>query len=151
MDFWYILSKCVLILYLAVCIEKIQVIGEENLIPGPKIIVANHPNLTDGFILPFVIQEKLHFLIQAETFNLPILRCLLTKADQIPVVSGCGWDALNNALDKLSAGKVIVLFPEGKLNHGARLHRGRSGAAVLAIKSGAPINPVGFYVLPKNT
>ena len=151
MDFWYKISKQIIKIYLAICIRKIHVIGEERLKPGPKIIVANHPNLSDGFVLPFVIQEKLHFLIQAETYNLPILRHLLSKADQIPVVRGCGQEALNTALDKLSAGKVIVLFPEGKLNHGKGLHRGRPGAAVLAVKSGAPIVPVGFYVPPENT
>ena len=150
MDPWYRLSKQILRFYLAACIKKIHVIGQENLHPGPKIIVANHPNLTDGFVLPFVIQEKLHFLIQSETFNIPFLRLLLTKADQIPVVRERGREALKTALDKLSTGKVIVIFPEGKLSHGKKLHRGRSGAAVLALMSGAPIIPVGFYIPPEN-
>jgi len=151
MDFWYNLTKQILKGYLAVCIQKIHVKGEENLQPGPKIIAANHPNLSDGFVLPFIIKEKLHFLIQSSTFNMPIIRVLLVHSDQIPVVPGYGHEALNNAIDKLSEGKVIVIFPEGKLNHGEKLRRGRSGVAILALKSGAPIVPVGFYVPQENT
>ena len=151
MEMWYKFTKCILRIYLAVCIRKIHVIGNKNLTPGPKIIVANHPNLTDGFTMPFVFNEKLHFLIQSQTFSVPIFGPLLTKAGQIPVVMGRGREALNSALEKLSAGKVIVLFPEGKLNHGEKIRRGRSGAAVLALKSGAPVVPVGFYVPRKNT
>jgi 1-acyl-sn-glycerol-3-phosphate acyltransferase len=151
MEMWYKFTKCILKIYLAICIRKIHIIGNKNLKPGPKIIVANHPNLTDGFTLPFVFKEKLHFLIQSQTFSVPIFGPLLTKAGQIPVVRGRGREALNTALEKLSAGKVIVLFPEGKLNHGEKIRRGRSGAAVLALKSGAPVVPVGFYVPGKNT
>jgi 1-acyl-sn-glycerol-3-phosphate acyltransferase len=151
MDFWYTINKHILRFYLAFCIRDIHVTGEENLKPGAKIIVANHPNMTDGFVMPFVIREKLHFLIQEETFRLPVIRLLLTKADQIPVCKGNGRVAIQNALDKLSAGKSIVIFPEGRLNHGGKLHRGRCGAALLAAKSGAPIQPVGFYVPPENT
>ena len=121
MDFWYNLTKQILKVYLAVCIKEIHIIREDNIAPGPKIIVANHANLTDGFILPFIIPEKLHFLIQSEAFDLPVLGRLLSKAGQIPVVRGRGREALNTALDRLSAGKVIVIFPEGKLNHGKGL------------------------------
>ena len=151
MDFWYRFSKGMLGFYLTLFIKRIQVIGEENLRPGPKIIAANHPNLTDGFVLPFVIREKLHFVIQSDAFDVPILRFLLSKADQIPLVRRRGQEALQNALAKLSAGKSVVIFPEGRLNHGANLHRGRLGAALLAHLSGAPILPVGFFVLPENT
>ena len=151
MEMWYKFTKHILKIYLAVCIKKIHVIGDKNIEPGPKIIVANHPNLTDGFTLPFVFEEKLHFLIQSQTFSVPFFGPLLTKAGQIPVERGRGREALNTALEKLSTGKVIVIFPEGKLNHGGKLHRGRSGAAVLALKSGAPLVPVGFYVPSKNT
>jgi 1-acyl-sn-glycerol-3-phosphate acyltransferase len=150
MDFWYRISKQIVGTYLAAFIKRIHVIGEENLRPGPKIIMPNHRNLTDGFTLPFVIKEKLHFLIQSDAFDIPILRFLLTKAGQIPVAKGRGEQALSTALDFLSAGKSIVVFPEGRLNHGEELHRGKLGAALMAKLSGAPILPVGFFVPPEN-
>ena len=151
MDFWYRLSKRVIGAYLAAFVKKIHVVGEENLPPGPKIIMANHAHLSDGFVLPFVIREKLHFLIQGKSFDHPFLRFLLSKADQIPVMIGRAQEALQTSLDRLSMGHAIAIFPEGKLNYGQKLHRGRLGAALLAIRSGAPIVPVGFYVPPEFT
>ena len=152
MNFCYNLLRQVAGIYLAVFVRTMYVTGGDNLLPGPKIIVANHSYGTDCLILPFIVpKEQLRFLIQANLFDVPVLGRLLSGADQIPVVRGHGDEALKAALDKLSAGKVIVIYPEGKLNHGKKLHRGRSGAAVLAMKSGAPIVPVGFYVPPENT
>jgi 1-acyl-sn-glycerol-3-phosphate acyltransferase len=151
MDFAYNFSKSVLRVYLAAFIKRIHVFGRENLHPGPKIIIANHSTLSDSFVLPFLSKEKLHFLIQSDAFDVPILRWLLTKAGQIPVAKGRGEEARDAALEKLSAGKSVVLFPEGRLNHGKELHQGRSGAAVLALLSGAPLLPVGFYVARENT
>lgn len=148
MDTWYNIAKGIVRGYLALFIESIQVEGHRWLPAGPKIIVANHANVTDGFVLPFIIQEKVHFLIQKDTFDLPLLGQLLRWADQIPVVIGEGRIALDTALDKLAQGDAIAIFPEGQLNHGKRLRRAGAGAALLAIESGAPIVPVGFYVPP---
>jgi 1-acyl-sn-glycerol-3-phosphate acyltransferase len=135
--------------YIALFVDSIQVEGRRFLPSGPKIVVANHANVTDGFMLPFIIQEKVHFLIQEETFELPFLGRMLTLADQIPVVIGQGRKALDIAMDKLALGHAIAIFPEGKLNHGEDMRRAGAGATMLALKSGAPLVPVGFYVPPK--
>ena len=149
MDTWYNIAKGIVRGYITLFVDSIQVEGRRLLPPGPKIIVANHANVTDGFMLPLIIQEKVHFLIQEETFELPFLGRMLTMADQIPVVIGQGREALDTAMEKLAQGNVVAIFPEGKLNHGKDLHRAGSGAAILALKSGAPLVPVGFYVPPE--
>ena len=95
---WYKFVRGVLGIYVHTIIRKIQVQGEELIPSGPKIIVANHANLTDGFVLPQIFPEKLHFLIQADIFDIPIMGKLLTLADQIPTSlpptsSCCLWSA----------------------------------------------------------
>jgi 1-acyl-sn-glycerol-3-phosphate acyltransferase len=52
MNSWYNLTKQIRILYIAVC-TKFHIIGEDNIAPCPKAIVANHTKLIDSFILPF--------------------------------------------------------------------------------------------------
>lgn len=151
MDLWYDTAKAVVRAYLALFIRSIQVEGIENLPPGPKIIVANHPNATDGFVLPFIIREKVHILIQEDTFHVPVIGRLLALADQIPVAYGRGREALNTALDKLALGHAVVIFPEGRLNHNREFRRAGTGAAILALESGAPLIPLGFYVPDKYT
>ena len=77
---------------------------------------------------------------------MPVLGKLLALADQIPVVIGQGRDALRIARDRLAMGHSVVIFPEGHLNHAEGLRRAGSGAALLALQSGAPILPMGIYV-----
>ncbi len=149
MDTWYTLAKGIARGYITLFIKSIQIEGSRWLPAGPKIIVANHANVTDGFLLPLITQEKVHFLIQRDTFDLPILGRMLKMADQIPVAVGQGRQALDTALEKLAMGNVVAIFPEGQLNHGKEMRRAGAGATLLSIESGAPLVPVGFYVPPK--
>ncbi len=146
MDVWYSLAKSVVRSYLALFTSGFEVFGREHIISGPKIIVANHAYVTDAFVLPFIFTEKLHFLIQESTFHLPLVGKLLALADQIPVRIGQGREALRAARERLARGNSVVIFPEGQLNHAEGLRRAGSGAALLAMQSGAPILPLGIYV-----
>lgn len=148
MDLWYNVAKGIVRAYTALFMDAIHVTGRENLPPGPKIIVANHPHVTDGFILPFLIKEKLHFLIQADVFNIPFIGRLLSLADQIPVAMGRGREALEAARQKLSMGHAVAIFPEGRLSGSTEVRRAGAGAALLAMESRVPLIPVGFYVPP---
>jgi len=135
--------------YLAMFMNSVQVEGKENLPPGPKIIVANHPHASDAFVLPFIIPEKVHFLIQADTFHLPVIGRVLTLADQIPVVIGRGQDALTAAREKLMLGHAVAIFPEGRMSGSKDVRRAGAGAAMLALEAGVPLVPIGFYVPPE--
>jgi 1-acyl-sn-glycerol-3-phosphate acyltransferase len=146
MDVWYTAAKTIVRAYLTLFVDRIHILGQREMPPGPKILVANHANVTDGFVVPFLVKEKVHFLIQAETFTLPVIGQLLKLADQIPVYMGQGQAALDAALDRLKLGHTVAIFPEGRLNNGKSFHRAGAGAAVLAMESGVPIVPLGFYV-----
>jgi len=150
--FWYLVSKTNLRFYKLFCIKSIDLEGKDNLLPGqPKIIVANHPNATDAFVIPFIIPDKPHFLILEENFSIPVFGHLVEMADQIPVVLGRGKEALSTAKKRLFEGNSVVIFPEGFLNHGKRLRRAGAGAAILAYETGKPIVPIGFFVPSKFT
>jgi 1-acyl-sn-glycerol-3-phosphate acyltransferase len=146
MDVWYGIAKSIVRTYLFLFTDGFELDGKENILPGPKIVVANHTYVTDAFVLPSIFPEKLHFLIQEDTFTLPVFGKLLALADQIPVVVGQGREALKIARDRLDIGHTVVIFPEGHLNHAEGLRRAGSGAAILALQSGAPILPMGIYV-----
>jgi 1-acyl-sn-glycerol-3-phosphate acyltransferase len=149
MDIWYNVMKGIVRTYLGLFTDGIQVTGQENIPPGPKIIVGNHPHVTDGFWLPFIIQEKVHFFIQEESFSLPVIGKIFAWADQIPVVVGQGQDAIEMARQKLQVGNAVAIFPEGRLSGTKEVRRAGAGAAILALESGAPLIPVGFYVEPE--
>ena len=146
MKSWYPILKLILKVYVTLYMDDIRISGKEHIPTGPKIIVANHPNATDGFTLPFVFPETLHFLIQESVFSTPFVGRLLAWAEQIPVVNGKGRHALDLAKEKLYQGNSVVIFPEGRLNNDQGLHKGRLGAARLATETGIPLLPLGFFV-----
>jgi len=150
-NFWYKFIRSIVRGYIAVFIDSVHVEGLQQIPTGPKIIIANHANVTDGFMLPFILQEQLHYFIQEETFGVPIIGKLLALADQIPVVIGQGRDAIDAARERLAQGNSVVIFPEGKLNHARSFHRAGAGAALLALESAVPVVPVGFYVPDEHT
>lgn len=149
MDIWYKICLGIVGAYKTLFIRSVEVVGKENIPPGPKIFVANHPRVSDSFVLPFIVREKLYFLIQADSFTLPVLGSLLELAGQIPVTIGQGRDALNIAVDRLAEGGSVVIYPEGQLNNARELRRAGAGASILAMESGAPVVPLGFYVPEK--
>jgi len=44
-------------------------------------------------------------------------------------------------LEVLHAGRVVGIFPEGPFSQDGRLVRGRSGAAMVALRAGVPVVP----------
>ncbi len=148
---WYKFVCGVLGIYIHTLIHKIQIQGEELIPLGPKIIVANHANLTDAFILPSIISEQLHFLVQGDIFDIPIIGKLLELADQIPTRKGEGRKALKDAQKWLERGNSVVIFPEGRMNNGGQLYRAGAGAAILAAQTNVPLVPMGFFVPEKFT
>src|SRR5512139_151043 len=137
MDVWYNVAKSIIRTYLMMFTDGFQVNGVENIVSGPKIVVANHNYATDAFVVPFIFPEKLNFLVQSELFTLPVFGRILALADQIPVTIGQGKEALKTARERLAIGNTVVIFPEGHLNHGEALRRAGSGAAILAVQTGA--------------
>jgi 1-acyl-sn-glycerol-3-phosphate acyltransferase len=150
MDLGWQVLKNFIRLYVTFFVDEIRVFGQNNIPSGPKIVVANHANSSDAFVLPFLFPEKLYFLAQQDLFNIRFVGQLLSMGGQIPVVKGQGREALNFAKTLIENGKTVVVFPEGMLNHGNEMHRVRSGAAVLALETGVPLLPIGSHVPDKH-
>jgi len=146
MDFWYGWFKVVLGTYIKVLRIKAEYSGLENLPPGPKILVGNHPNASDSFHLPFLFKEKLAALVEDDVLQTPIIGRWLQLADMIPVIAGRGREALQAAHERLLQGNVVLIYPEGKLTSTHSVSRSGTGVARLALAASVPIVPFGVYV-----
>lgn len=118
-----------------------RVLGAER-IPrhGPVIIASNHTGIIDGPLLHGAIPRSSHFIIKEEFFDSPI-GFLMSWAGQIPVDRRNGRAALNVALQLLSEGRVVGIFPEGNRGSGS-VSSARAGVAWLAVHGNAPVVPV---------
>jgi 1-acyl-sn-glycerol-3-phosphate acyltransferase len=111
---------------------------------GPKILVSNHPTTTDPFLILEIAPEPVRILIEERLFQVPLFGAYLHLAGHIPVLQGNGRTAYDAALRTLRERKSVALYPEGAISPlDGGIHRPRTGAARLALESGAPIVPIG--------
>jgi 1-acyl-sn-glycerol-3-phosphate acyltransferase len=143
--FLYWLARLVVKAY-ANTMLKINVEKRAPFPPGPKIIAANHPTISDPFLVASIL-GKSHILITNDVFEMPVAGACLRRLGHIPVVEGNGQAALDRAVELLKQGKTIVIFPEGGLSPSdGGFKEARTGVARLALLSGAPVIPVGIHL-----
>ena len=121
--------------------------GLENIPPeGGVILAANHLSFLDSVLLMYAPPRRVTFLGKQEYVTARSTRRLFPAAGMIPVDrSGRGVArSLGLAIERLRAGEIVGIFPEGTRSRDGMLHPGHAGVAHLALKSGAPIVPVGI-------
>ncbi len=110
---------------------------------GPALVVANHISGLDPLLILAACRRPVHFIIAREEYERFGLTWLFRLGECIPVDRSSRDDsAFRAALDALGAGKVVALFPSGRIHlpeeGPARLRR---GVARLSRLSGAPVYP----------
>lgn len=108
---------------------------------GPVILAVNHSHNIDGPMVMGVAPRPTHFLIKKEAFVGPLDPFLLAIGQLKVDRAVADRTAITRALDVLTDGGVLGIFPEGSRGEGdfASL---RAGLAYFAVRGGAPIVPV---------
>jgi 1-acyl-sn-glycerol-3-phosphate acyltransferase len=130
---------------------------------GAAILASNHLSMLDPAYVYFFADRLVTYAVNADCFNTrkPIGRlwaaylrwtCQLSL-DRADTRSAQG--TLDAALGVLRKGELFGIYPEGTRSPDGRLYRGRSGLGYLALRSGAPVVPVGVIgtrkMLPPGT
>ncbi|MGW4805228.1 lysophospholipid acyltransferase family protein [Kitasatospora sp. NPDC004272] len=132
---------------------RFSVSVEEGAVLAPGSIVApNHSSLVDpGVVLAAVRRLGVEpvVLATAGLWRIPLLGRVLAREGHVPVHRGTARaaEALAAAAEALAAGRVVVIYPEGRLPRRVDAADGppgpfRSGLARLAA-GGAPVVPLG--------
>lgn len=111
---------------------------------GPLIVITNHTGQVEVPVFANLLQpRKITGWGKAEAFDNLFLRWVFSAWDIIPVHRGeADLTALKSALRMLEEGRIFGVAPEGTRNKTGILRRGLPGAAILAMKSGAPVLPI---------
>jgi 1-acyl-sn-glycerol-3-phosphate acyltransferase len=131
-------------------LTRVRVEGAVDEIPrtGPVIIAANHSSNLDvpvlGSSLMPRIGRRFQWLGKKELFDWPIVGWVARNGGVHAIDrSAADVDAFRLAARILEEGHVLFVFPEGTRSRDGALGEGRDGVAVLALRTGAPIVPVG--------
>ena len=118
--------------------------GEHVPQSGPVILMSNHIHALDPFTLGVCAPKRqVHFLAKKELFEHKWLAAILRKLHAISVGRGqFDLAAMRACAAVLRAGEALGVFPEGTRGDGKALGPLLSGAAVLALRSDAPVVPV---------
>lgn len=84
-------------------------------------------------------------MAKEELFRSKLASYFMSSLRSFPVSKGrLDRKALRRAMQVLADGLVLVIFPEGMRSRGGRLRAAFPGAALIALRSGVPIIPVGI-------
>ncbi len=129
---------------------RIRVEGDLDAIPatGPLIIAANHASSADpvliGAFLNGRLKRPVNWIGKRELVETPVIGWFMRQAGIHPVDrSTTDIESFRTAMRILDAGQILVVFPEGTRSRDGALQVVREGVAVLALRSGAPVLPVG--------
>ena len=127
--------------------------GQENVPPSGGVIIApNHISHFDPLVVAHFVYGAgrwPRFLAKASVFQVPLVGAFLRKVQQIPVERGSmeAVKSLDALVDALQQGGAVIIYPEGTTTREPDLWpmRGKTGAARLALLTGAPVVPVAHW------
>jgi 1-acyl-sn-glycerol-3-phosphate acyltransferase len=114
---------------------------------GPALICPNHTSVLDSFFVPAVLPRRITYVGKAEYMDDWKTKHLFPAMGMIPIDRGGGSAserALSAAQRILESGELFGIYPEGTRSRDGLLYKGHTGPARLALRTGAPIVPVGI-------
>lgn len=138
-------SACNLFWLRITCDLKYEISGKDNIPQHACIVMANHQStwetLAIGPIFP-----PLTWVVKKELFFIPVFGWGLALTHPIALNRNAGKKAVDQlvekGIEKIKAGRSILIFPEGTRTPPGTKRNFRIGGALLAEQSGAPIVPV---------
>ena len=125
-------------------LQGLEVEGLEN-VPsrGACLIVSNHCSWLDPPVLGCSLSHRqLHFMAKKELFERRGLGPLIRALGAFPVERGqADRRSLRLALDLLSKGRIVCVFPEGTRGDGGPMEPWHIGMAMLAHHAQVPVLP----------
>jgi len=127
---------------------SVRVLHGERLTGGGGYVVApNHESFYDIVVLFATLPLSIRFLAKRSLFRIPILGWSMAAAGFVPVDRGDrgrGVATIETALKRLERGISLIVFPEETRTRTGELLPFKTGAALLALRSGLPLLPLGI-------
>ncbi len=123
-----------------------KVKGIENLqaLEGKGVIICcNHISVVDPVFVLMGQKRPVYYMAKAELFRKKFIAWILGNVmGAFPVERGKGdMTAVNYAFDLVNGGEILGIFPQGTCVRSRELGKPKSGAALIAARTGATVVP----------
>ena len=114
---------------------------------GPLILVVNHVNFLEvPVLLSHLAPRPISAMVKADNWEHFWARKFFEFGNSIPIRRGeIDFEAFRLARAALKNEKIVVIAPEGTRSNDGCLQKGRTGIVLLALRSGAALQPLVYY------
>jgi acyl-[acyl-carrier-protein]-phospholipid O-acyltransferase/long-chain-fatty-acid--[acyl-carrier-protein] ligase len=96
----------------------------------------------DAVVLQLACPRPIRFVVHESIYRIGWLNPILRLVGAIPISSVHAKDAVRKAVDRIRAGEIVCIFPEGELSRTGVLIKLRKGFEMIARLAEAPTVPV---------
>ncbi len=107
-------------------------VGLEN-VPqeGAVLLLGNHVSWLDWVVMQLPLKRRINFMMDKEIYHWWGLHAFFQKGETIPLSQKASKDALHIAHQRLLEGKIVGLFPEGKISDDGALGKFYRGYEII--------------------
>ncbi|MDR1116753.1 MAG: 1-acyl-sn-glycerol-3-phosphate acyltransferase [Oscillospiraceae bacterium] len=125
---------------------RIKSAGSGNIPDGRCILCANHTSMLDPVMMILAMKRKAYentkVMAKIELSRVPALGFLIKPFTVFIDRGRSDMGAIKKTIEGLENGDKFIIFPEGTRVDNADGSQAKTGVALMAVKSGAPIVPV---------
>ncbi len=125
------------------CCYRVTVRSAAPLPQGGVLYACNHRAFLDPPMAAIWGRMPVCYFARANLWKNPLIGKVLDIFSGIPVDrDNPGASSMKGAIERLKAGKQVLVFPEGTRTRDGRLGRLKDGPALFARRAGVPVIPV---------
>jgi 1-acyl-sn-glycerol-3-phosphate acyltransferase len=123
---------------------RLEIVGQEHVpVSGGVLVAGNHVSYLDIPMLACALDRPADFMGKRELFRHPVVGWCYRRLGAIPIRrGGVTKDALAEAARRLQAGRVVVIYPEGKISETGDLLPPKLGIGLVVERAAVPVVPV---------
>jgi 1-acyl-sn-glycerol-3-phosphate acyltransferase len=112
---------------------------------GGAVVAINHTSYVDFLPAALAVMQRgrrMRFMIKAEMAEVHVVDFLIRHTKTVPVDRRAGADAFAVAVERLTDGELVGVYPEATISRSFELKEFKTGAARMAVDAAVPIIPM---------
>jgi 1-acyl-sn-glycerol-3-phosphate acyltransferase len=122
----------------------LELAGLDNIpASGPLIVTPNHQTYADPALITIPVRRRVYYMAWDRLFDIPVFNWMIRRLRAFPVrIDSADPSSMREAVRLLTAGHVLMIFPEGERTSTGKVERFKPGAFRLAATLRVPVLPV---------